>query len=223
MNKTLFCLIVFAVTALPAFAADYDLVINNGRVIDPETRLDAVRHVGIKDGSIAAVSDTPLSGRKVIDASGLDSGRLRLTVTGGCGSLGTSAPDGPPTVIAAIGETDDCEHLVDTRFELPLWDPVELAKEAQVLTGAEIRIDGEILGNEADRRLLLGLRLLRHAGELLHRPRSPRSRRRLLLPGPSRRSLHERPPSALPLPARSARCRRVGAVAPGPDRWSRRR
>jgi len=37
MNKTLFCLIVFAVTALPAFAADYDLFINNGRVIDPET------------------------------------------------------------------------------------------------------------------------------------------------------------------------------------------
>ncbi len=41
---------------------------------------------------------------EVIAASGLASGRLRLTVTGGSGSLGTSSPDGPPTVIAAVGE-----------------------------------------------------------------------------------------------------------------------
>ena len=52
MNKTLCCLIVFAVTALPAFGADYDLVINNGRVIDPETQFDGVANVGIKDGVI---------------------------------------------------------------------------------------------------------------------------------------------------------------------------
>ncbi len=37
---------------------------------------------------------------EVIDASALDSGRLRLTVTGGGGSLGTDPPSGPPTVIA---------------------------------------------------------------------------------------------------------------------------
>lgn len=49
----------------------YDLVINNGRVIDPETKLDGVRHVGIKGGKIAAVSEKPLAGPKVIDAKGL--------------------------------------------------------------------------------------------------------------------------------------------------------
>jgi N-acyl-D-aspartate/D-glutamate deacylase len=47
----------------------YDLVIANGRVVDPESGLDAVRHVGITGGRIAAVSDTPLTGTRVIEAS----------------------------------------------------------------------------------------------------------------------------------------------------------
>ena len=35
-----------------------DLVIAGGRVVDPETGLDAVRHVGIRDGAVAAVSES---------------------------------------------------------------------------------------------------------------------------------------------------------------------
>lgn len=49
----------------------YDLVLSGGRVIDPETRLDAVRHVGILGGRIAAISSTPLKGKEVVDVSGL--------------------------------------------------------------------------------------------------------------------------------------------------------
>ena len=49
----------------------FDLVLANGRVIDPETGLDGVRSVGIRDGRIAAISRTPLRGRTVLDASGL--------------------------------------------------------------------------------------------------------------------------------------------------------
>jgi len=49
----------------------YDLVIANGRVIDPETQLDAIRHLGISDGSIRQISQQPLQGHKAIDASGL--------------------------------------------------------------------------------------------------------------------------------------------------------
>jgi N-acyl-D-glutamate deacylase len=49
----------------------FDLVVANGRVIDPETGLDDVRSVGIRDGRIAAISRTPLRGRTVFDASGL--------------------------------------------------------------------------------------------------------------------------------------------------------
>jgi N-acyl-D-aspartate/D-glutamate deacylase len=49
----------------------YDLVIANGRVVDPESGLDGVRHVGIRGGKIDAVSETPLTGSRVIDASRL--------------------------------------------------------------------------------------------------------------------------------------------------------
>jgi N-acyl-D-glutamate deacylase len=49
----------------------YDIVLANGRVIDPETKLDAVRNVGIKNGKIAAVSPAALEGQVVIDATGL--------------------------------------------------------------------------------------------------------------------------------------------------------
>ncbi len=49
----------------------FDLVILNGRVMDPETRLDALRNVGIQHGKITAVSPEPLHGREVIDATSL--------------------------------------------------------------------------------------------------------------------------------------------------------
>ena len=49
----------------------YDLVIRGGRVIDPETRLDAVRDVGIRGNRIAAISTSRLRGRQSIDATGL--------------------------------------------------------------------------------------------------------------------------------------------------------
>ena len=37
-------------------APTYDLVIANGRVIDPASGLDGVRHIGIRSGKIEAVS-----------------------------------------------------------------------------------------------------------------------------------------------------------------------
>ena len=58
------------VMAMPALAVDYDLVINNGRVMDPETLFDGVANVGIKNGRIAEISKKPLKGAKTIDATG---------------------------------------------------------------------------------------------------------------------------------------------------------
>lgn len=60
---------LFLVFVLPA-AAQYDLVISGGRVMDPESGLDSVRNVGLKDGKIAAISAQPLRGERVIDAKG---------------------------------------------------------------------------------------------------------------------------------------------------------
>jgi N-acyl-D-aspartate/D-glutamate deacylase len=51
--------------------ATYDLVIANGRVMDPESGLDAVRNVGITGGKIAAISSETLQGKERIDAKGL--------------------------------------------------------------------------------------------------------------------------------------------------------
>ena len=40
-----------------AAAQDYDLVIRNGRVMDPETMYDALANVGIKDGRISVITN----------------------------------------------------------------------------------------------------------------------------------------------------------------------
>jgi N-acyl-D-aspartate/D-glutamate deacylase len=49
----------------------FDLVIANGRVMDPESGLDAVRNVGISGGKIAAISSDALQGKETVDAKGL--------------------------------------------------------------------------------------------------------------------------------------------------------
>src|SRR5436190_23056879 len=53
-----------------AAAPGFDLVLAGGRVMDPATGLDAVRHIGIREGRIAAVSVEPLAGTEVVDVSG---------------------------------------------------------------------------------------------------------------------------------------------------------
>jgi N-acyl-D-glutamate deacylase len=58
-----------SVAVLQVQAETYDTVILNGRVIDPETKLDAVRNIGIRDGSIVAVTEREISGKRTIDAT----------------------------------------------------------------------------------------------------------------------------------------------------------
>jgi len=50
---------------------NYDIVILGGRVMDPETELDAVRNVGIVGEEIAVVTSADISGRDTVDATGL--------------------------------------------------------------------------------------------------------------------------------------------------------
>ena len=52
-------------------AQNFDLVIANGRVIDPESGLDQTRHIGISGRTIVSISTAPLTGRATIDAAGL--------------------------------------------------------------------------------------------------------------------------------------------------------
>lgn len=61
---------LFIVAAI-AWAQPFDVVIQGGRVIDPESGSDAVRNVGIRAGKVAAITTAPLKGERVIDARGL--------------------------------------------------------------------------------------------------------------------------------------------------------
>jgi dihydroorotase len=56
---------------LACSARTYDVVIANGRVMDPETGFDRIAHVGIVGNTIEAVSDRPLRAARTIDATGL--------------------------------------------------------------------------------------------------------------------------------------------------------
>lgn len=49
----------------------FDLVIEEGRVMDPESGLNAVRWLGVSDGKIKAISEQALKGRSYISAKGL--------------------------------------------------------------------------------------------------------------------------------------------------------
>ncbi|MDH3914330.1 MAG: amidohydrolase family protein, partial [Rhodospirillales bacterium] len=63
-------LLTLLLVALPAAGQDYDVVILKGRVMDPETMMDAVRNVGVKDGKIAAITTERIRGKETIDAKG---------------------------------------------------------------------------------------------------------------------------------------------------------
>jgi N-acyl-D-aspartate/D-glutamate deacylase len=99
----------------------YDLVIKGGRVIDPETKLDAVRTLGIRGQRIARISEGPLDGARTIDASGLvvapgfidlhqhgqDDRAYRLKAMDGVTSaleMETGVPDLPKFVAARHGK-----------------------------------------------------------------------------------------------------------------------
>lgn len=52
-------------------AKNFDLVILNGHVMDPESGLDAVRNIGVQDGHIAVITTSAIRGAHTIDARGL--------------------------------------------------------------------------------------------------------------------------------------------------------
>lgn len=67
-------MLIISALLIPAFSSSpaiYDLVVINGRVVDPESKTDAVRNLGITNGSIKIITAGTLRGRTVIDARGL--------------------------------------------------------------------------------------------------------------------------------------------------------
>ena len=58
-------------TACGQSETDYDLVIINGRVMDPETGFDQVSNVGVRGGEIAVITTESIDGDEAINAEGL--------------------------------------------------------------------------------------------------------------------------------------------------------
>ena len=100
---------VAGVLAVASQPASFDLVIRGGRVIDPETGLDAVRNVGIAGGRITAVSTEPLTAPSTIDATG-------LVVSPGFIDLHTHVNDAATYRLAA-------QQGVTTALELEIGSP----------------------------------------------------------------------------------------------------
>ncbi len=65
----------WALSGSPALAQQapppLEIVVANGRVMDPESRVDGVRYLGIAGGRIRAISDTALKAPTVLDATGM--------------------------------------------------------------------------------------------------------------------------------------------------------
>jgi dihydroorotase len=96
----------------------HDLVVANGRVMDPETGLDAIRHIGITDGSIRSISTNALKGRNTIDARGLvvSPGFIDLHQHGQtAGDYQGKAADGVTSAFELEVGTADVDRWYDTR------------------------------------------------------------------------------------------------------------
>jgi amidohydrolase family protein len=65
----LLCLLLAG--SLNLVGQQFDVVIEGGRVMDPESGLDAVRNVGIRDGKITRISTEKLDGKQVLKATNL--------------------------------------------------------------------------------------------------------------------------------------------------------
>ena len=61
-----------------------------------------------------------------------------------------AAGEGARAVVGAVGQADGLKRLSDALVQLRGFDAVQLAKEAQVLTGRQLTVKREFLGYNAD-------------------------------------------------------------------------
>jgi N-acyl-D-aspartate/D-glutamate deacylase len=64
-------LFLLSLACWPAFPQEYDLVVQGGRVLDPETGLDGILNVAIRGNKIARISAEPIPAKRSINAAGL--------------------------------------------------------------------------------------------------------------------------------------------------------
>src|SRR5271169_1430879 len=150
MRKLIFSLFLLGLSNTLVSAQQFDLVLKGGRVMDPETGLAAVRNVGIRDGKIVRISSEALSGRRVIDSSG-------LIVAPGFIDLHQHAQDLESQRVKALDG-------VTTALELEIGAP-DVAQFLQAEAGHSLIHYGTAASHVAARALVFGAPL--PSGEIL--------------------------------------------------------
>ena len=69
-SKSALSIVICAALSAGAQAQSFDLVISNGRVMDPETGFDQVANVGINNGFVTEITTDDIKGARTIDAKG---------------------------------------------------------------------------------------------------------------------------------------------------------
>src|SRR5690242_18497936 len=64
-------LMLFFLAPFSQAQQQFDLVVEGGWVMDPETGLDGIRNVGITGDKIVRIAEGPLNGKRTISATGL--------------------------------------------------------------------------------------------------------------------------------------------------------
>ena len=95
-------------------AGVYDLVLLGGRVIDPDSKLDAIRNVGIRRGSVAIITARPIAGRDSIRATG-------LVVAPGFIDLHQHAQDSVAYTVEARGGITSALELEEGPADVAAW------------------------------------------------------------------------------------------------------
>jgi len=149
-------LVASTVASIRLASADesYDLVIANGRVMDPESGLDTVRNVGIRGGKIRAISVAPLKGASTIDAKGLvvAPGFIDLHEHGQePRNYQFQAHDGVTTSLELEGGTDDVDKWYANRERNSLINYGVSIGHIPVRANVMANVSGPLLGgNSAD-------------------------------------------------------------------------
>jgi dihydroorotase len=109
--------LAFSAAGAARQAPTYDIVIRGGRVMDPETGVDAVANVGIAGRTVAVITNAALSGRREIDARGrvVAPGFVDI-LSGGFTREGSrfKVTDGVTTILAMHGGPVDVAAWYDT-------------------------------------------------------------------------------------------------------------
>ena len=121
----------------------FDLVIENGRVIDPESGLDAIRSIGIRAGRIEKISAVELEGRETIDATG-------LVVAPGFVDLHAHGQDPFSSRLQALDGVTTALELEGGVFPVPQWY-ADREGRAAINFGATVshgRVRRSVLGDD---------------------------------------------------------------------------